>query len=152
MRDRGQHADAERNQLKRRNNTKRAAAANGRVAVRQPKLVAIPNAEADAYYQCHRDFDRREMSRQNARPAEQKSQINTMIASQKIRYGNAHHFARSRRPNPRAIGNQSGSIWTSWRKEPWLASPTTYKATSTARQEKATFFDDFGPFWEVTRT
>ena len=46
MRDRGQHADAERNQLKRRNNMKRAAAANGRVAVRQPKIVAIPNAEA----------------------------------------------------------------------------------------------------------
>ena len=56
-----------------------------------------------------------------------KSQMSTMIASQKMKHGSAAHFARGLPRKPATIGNQSGAVWTSWRSEPGgtLTAPTT---------------------------
>ena len=42
-----------------------------------------------------------------------------MITSQKIRQGRADHLASSRWRKPSTIGNQRGSVCTSWRRDPF---------------------------------
>jgi len=51
-----------------------------------------------------------------------KSQIITMIASQKRKHGSPNHFTAGRRAN-RTTG-QSGKVWTTWCRMVPLASPT----------------------------
>lgn len=60
-----------------------------------------------------------------------------MIVSQKIRQGNAAHFASSLFSKPAMIGNQSGNVCTSCRRDPGgtLTAPTTYNATNMASEE-----------------
>jgi hypothetical protein len=66
-----------------------------------------------------------------------------MMPNQKNRHGRAHQRANSLQLKPATIGTHSGSVWTSYRSDPWLTAPTTYSATRTARQQPPIIFRPF---------